>query len=148
MATYLREIPYTLLRHAHRDLRRTLFTKPRPTGQYVIVADSVDAEAVLGRQSFAPNWEFSYNYRDEDLNLARVVHDDDTQFAVEWWQTHVRGWKHDGYWWFRAHYEPEPTEHPKEHLDTFRPENRSGRRQLVTALDRQNVEWRTTAWEG
>lgn len=130
------------IQHLHRWFRRGMFTKPRPTGRYLAVPEGVDVIPVLGRNSYSPNWEFSYNYRGEDVNLAQVVYDDvDDHEDVVWWQTHVRGWVHDdGRTWLRGHYEPEPTEHPSAHLEGWRVTNRNGLLNLKQALLEQGID--------
>lgn len=146
METHLRKLPYYTLRDIYRALRRDLFSKPRPEGTYLTVRKPVPIRQVLGEASFAPNWELSYNYKGEDLNLARVVYDPDTAYDPTWWQTHVRGWQTEGKWWLRAHYEPEPVEHPKKHLQYLRPENRSGFVQTYGVLEGAGYDWETEEW--
>lgn len=123
----LSAVPFGSVQQLHRDLRKTFFTVPEPASPgWVVDADLDLVEAALGRASFSPNWEQSYNYRGEDLNLARVIHCTAVETrlreqypGVEWWQDHVRGWGHDTETprcRLRGHREPEPTEHPRPHL--------------------------------
>lgn len=80
MAVNPREVvrlPFDQVRYGYRQLRKALFTADRPSGKYLVVDASTDeVEAALGRQSYAPNWEFSYHERGEILNLARVVYEE------------------------------------------------------------------------
>ena len=117
--TWHASLPYGWVQHAYRSFRRRFFTKERPIGTYYRVEYSPEQlRRVFGRVSAAPNWEFSYNYKGEDINLARVYYDDTQDYDMVWWQFHLRGWEHsDGSVWMRAHYEAEPTEHPEAHLE-------------------------------
>ena len=122
-------LPWDWVRHAYRSFRRSWFTRNRPEyHEYIVVADDIDglvpAErtvlSVLGRESWSPNWEFSYNYRGEDINLAHVFYDDREVDGdrYTWWQDHMRGWvHHDGSVWLTGHRELEPTEHAVGHLN-------------------------------
>lgn len=146
----LEQVPFRWVQTLYRGMRRELFTKPRPTGRYLVVDADVDVVRALGHRSYAPNWEFSYNYRGEDVNLAQVVFDGTEQYPdIDWWQTHVRGWVHDdGRTWLSAHYEAEPTEHPKPHLDGITPELRDGMMNLEYALEDRNVDVTSEVWDG
>lgn len=114
----INEIPsafWKSLQDAHRTFRRELFTKSRPQGPYVVLdANLKDVRSAFGSRSYAPNWEFSYRKKGEDLNLARVVHVPER--SLPWWQYHVRGWDMGSHVEITAHFEPEPTEHPSAHL--------------------------------
>lgn len=101
----------------------------------------------LGGRSWAPNWEYSYYKRGEDLNLALVVYWDDHDHVDEdgdpiiWWQYHVRGWLRDGVVVLRAHFEPEPTEHPKAHLNGVGHDIERGMETLRGELDGLGIEF-------
>ena len=145
----LERVPYPWIQSLYRSFRRELFTRPRPTGRYLVVEPDVNVRAVLGRKSYAPNWEFSYNYRDEDINLAQVVYDNIDGYDVVWWQTHVRGWVHDdGRTWLSGHYEAEPTEHPYEHLNAEHPDNRDGTMNVKQVLLEHNVNVTEEVYDG
>jgi hypothetical protein len=46
--------------------------------------------------------------------LAEELAADEFGEPIEWWQVHVRAWERDdGRTVLRAHWEPEPTEHPR-----------------------------------
>lgn len=142
-------LPYKMFQQFYRWFRRTFFSKPRPTGTYVVVdAFVADIEESLGRDSFAPNWEFSYNKKGEDLNLARIEFDRHPDFDVVWWQTHVRGWYHEGELWLMAHWEPEPTEHPKPHLHGDGYDRERGRSNLKSHLDEHGIEYELREYSG
>lgn len=58
------------------------------------------------------------------MNLAQISlwsghdHVGEDGDPIIWWQCHVRGWvRKDGRVELRAHWEPEPTENPRAHLD-------------------------------
>lgn len=117
---------WTRFRYTFSRLRAMFFTVPKPDGPFFVVESTEEElKAVLGAAYFAPNWEFSYKYRGEDLNLARIEWhiDDDVPPTGQrkgrvWWQTHVRGWEVGKYTWqLTAHWELEPTENDKEHID-------------------------------
>lgn len=138
-------VPFDAVRYAYRQMRKTLFTAPRPSGQYVVVdADVTDIERELGKRSYAPNWEFSYYERGEDLNMARVVYDRRTidGTTYRWWQTHTRGWENgEGQIELSAHWELEPTENGNEHIDGVGISVESGRENLKRALDDTELEY-------
>ncbi|MFB6114004.1 MAG: hypothetical protein ABEJ58_07880 [Halodesulfurarchaeum sp.] len=119
--TTLWHVLWDTLRTLYRNLRRELATSEEHSGMALVVnAPAPEVEAALGRHYFAPNWEFSYHERGEDLNLARIVYDTRTAKGHEyvWWQTHVRGWKQDdGSIRLRPHYELEPTEYDQDHVN-------------------------------
>lgn len=114
----LRKVPWHTIRQVYRSVRQQFFTVPEPTTPALVVdVGPTRVEDAFGQRSFAPNWEFSYNYRGEDINLARVERVPHKPHGVAWWQTHLRGWEQeDGTLRLRAHWEPEPTEHPIPHL--------------------------------
>lgn len=160
------DLPWLQFRRLYRRMRRRFFTAPRPEGNYFLVdgrflAEGSDIaaqrnveaiEETLGSsRSYAPNWEFSYNYRGENLNLARVVHADvEDHPDVEWWQTHVRGWPSEqtpGSVLLRAHWEPEPTEHPHAHLDGVGYNHAYGMDLLAKHLDENGIEFSEVTWK-
>ena len=137
-------LPWDRLRRQYRRLRSTFFSTPEPTDRPAVTVDAdLDTiRAVLGKRSFAPNWEFSYAKKGEDINLARVEHASHPQQAgtgIDWWQCHVRGWARDGVVVLRAHYEPEPTEHPRKHLDGVGHSLEGGMQQLRDVLDAAGI---------
>ena len=121
----IRHAIWDAVRTLYRDLRRAVSSATEHDGEALVATASVAGlEAVLGVAYFAPNWEFSYYERGEDLNLARVVYDrreiEGHEFV--WWQTHVRGWQFvddEGRvrTRLRPHYELEPTEYDQDHLN-------------------------------
>lgn len=118
--TWHASLPWNWLQQFYRDFRKTFFTAPRPDGQYLVIEDSYNIDRIFGPHSFAPNWELSYNKRGEDFNLARVVREENPNHPdIVWWQCHLRVWHHEeaGEYWLKAHWEPEPSEHPKPHLE-------------------------------
>lgn len=140
----LSELPWDHLRWAYRSFRKLFFTKERSDRPVFMVDASVtEIEAELGRHSFSPNWEFSYNYRGEDLNLARVVSWKSPEHpGIKWWQTHVRGFapEGDGPVELQAHWEPEPTEHDTDHLEGTGFSAEKGKEILGEYLDQTDLE--------
>lgn len=130
-------------RYLLRELRKALFTADRPDGTYLAVdAPLREIEAALGRQSYAPNWEFSYHERGEVLNLARIEYEERTVHGREhrWWQTHVRGWEAaDGRLELHGHWELEPTENGSEHLDGVGFSMQRGQDNLRADLDESGL---------
>lgn len=144
--TWHSRLPWSRLRSWYRSLRRAFFSTSEPTHRpAVTVATDLDTlRRELGRRSFAPNWEYSYHKRGEDLNLAQVVyapHPVRVGTGLEWFQTHVRGWERDGVVVLRAHWEPEPTEHPKPHLDGVGHSLDGGMERLKQTLDELGLEY-------
>lgn len=136
------------VRYTFRELRKALFTAPRPTGEYLVVEAPVGTvERRLGERSFAPNWEFSYYERGEVLNLARVVYERASAGGETrtWWQTHVRGWEGpDGRLELHGHWELEPTENGHAHLDGVGFSFERGMTNLREALDAAGIDYATT----
>jgi len=159
-------LPWIWFRKRYRRLRSAFFTVKRPRGKYLRVdgaslAEGSDealqrnvarVERGLGRQSFAPNWEFSYNKRGEILNLAQVVYaEEDDHSDIEWFQTHVRGWPVDGRPGaldLGGHWEAEPTEHPHAHLDGVGWNRAHGMDRIAEALSEAGIEFTEVTWDG
>ena len=144
-------LPWPFVRQLYRDFRRAFFTKPRPEGVYLRIHDATarGLERDLGSKYFAPNWEFSYNKRGEDINLARIEsapHPIRTGTDVEWMQDHIRGWAQDGFVDLGCHYEPEPTEHAKEHLEGGPFSRSDGMDHLRAVLDELDIEYEEVEW--
>lgn len=140
-------LPWHRIRSAYRSARTAFFTAPRPEGEYILVEgmDPDGVARVYGQQSYAPNWEFSYNKRGEDVNLARVKHEPID--GVDWWQDHLRGWHHEGVGMLlRCHWEAEPTEAPDEHLATDGWDLRRGMINARRVLEARNIEWEMVEW--
>lgn len=140
--------PFTYIRRTYRSLRSIFAGRPRPSGPYLRVdLEPEDIERKLGKRSYAPNWEFSYYKRGEDLNLARVLYADGAApgGGPVWWQYHVRGWRGENadgaFTDLRCHLEPEPTESPAEHLAEEGFNLGGGMQNLRAALDGLDVEY-------
>lgn len=138
-----RHVLLDIIRQTFRRIRKLLFTRERPDGAYFAVhAELEEVKEALGKHSFAPNWEFSYNYRGEDLNLAQVVfHRSKRHPNIVWWQTHVRGWEADDTVEIRGHWEPEPTEHDEAHLQGLGFEKSIGMMNLRQVLEEEELEF-------
>jgi hypothetical protein len=143
--TTIRHAVWDALRTFYRDFRRTVATAEEHGGPALVVRrHPTDLVAVLGEAYFAPNWEFSYYERGEDLNLARVQYDrrEVAGHTYEWWQTHVRGWasRDDGVRTrLRPHYELEPTEHDQDHVDGVGLDLEAGVDAVASVLDAADV---------
>lgn len=146
--TTIRHALWDGLRTVYRHFRRLVATRPEHSGPAIVAHAAIeDVEAALGRRYFAPNWEFSYNKRGEDLNLARVHHDRRTVEGHEyqWWQSHVRGWHHgdeaggEDAVRLRAHHELEPTEYDQDHIAGIGVDVPRGLDDVATALDAEDV---------
>lgn len=114
---HIHEAPLKNLRRSYWWIRKTFFTRPRSeTPAFLVEATKPEIQRLFGRHYFEPNWELSYNYHGEVLNLRRVEFGDDAEY--EWWQVHIRGYEHtDSSIELTAHYETEPAEHPDAHID-------------------------------
>ncbi|MEF8780466.1 MAG: hypothetical protein V5A46_07290 [Haloferacaceae archaeon] len=143
--TTYRHAFWNALRSFYRIFRRTVASGEEHGGEALVVPVTVDeVTAALGRQYFAPNWEFSYYERGEDLNLARVVYDPRELHGHQfvWWQTHVRGWpEEDGSVRLRPHYELEPTEYDEDHVDGIGLDVSAGVRNVAQALEREGLTY-------
>ena len=144
-------VPFDAVRTGYRQLRKALFTAPRPSGEYLVVDRDVDdLEAELGAYSFAPNWEFSYYERGEVLNLARVVYERETVGGTtyRWWQTHLRGWRgDDDRIVLHAHWELEPTENGNPHIDGVGFDFDRGMSTLESFLDEAGIDYESETIE-
>lgn len=144
-------IPFDVIRDGYWELRKALFTASRPSGDYLVVDESVETiERELGQQSFAPNWEFSYYERGEVLNLARIVYERAEAGGEprEWWQTHVRGWRDDeGRIELHGHWELEPTENGNAHIDGAGFSFERGMANLRSALESAGLDYDVTTVE-
>ncbi|MFB6282542.1 MAG: hypothetical protein ABEK59_01215 [Halobacteria archaeon] len=149
--TWLTYIPFEWLRAVIRSFRKTFFTKPRPKGEYLVIDPTGNTleynvrslVALLGSRSYSPNWELSYNRKGESLNLARVVYaKDEDQPDIVWWQIHVRGWvQPDGTIELTAHWEPEPTEYSKPHLNGVGFDREKGMDYLKATLTQSDFDF-------
>lgn len=149
----IRNLPLNWFRHKYRRFRSAFFTVPRPEGKYLRTLGTEETIIrALGKQSYAPNWEFSYEKKGETLNLSRVVWAQmDVNERIRWWQYHVRGWpveKQYGSMDLRCHFEPEPTEHPYAHLDEIGFNVAYGMDQLADDLARAGVPFEEVTWDG
>jgi hypothetical protein len=142
-------LPWDRLRQWYRRLRRALFSTPEPTGRPAITTDVSleELREALGERSWAPNWEYSYHKRGEDLNQSLVLywadhdHTDKDDDPIVWWQSHVRGWVRDGAVVLRAHWEPEPTEYPQAHLKGVGHDVQRGMDDLRVELDDLDISY-------
>ena len=143
--TTIRHSLWDGLRTVYRDVRKVVATDEEHGGRALVVPVGVDdLKETLGRQFFAPNWEFSYYERGEDLNLARIRYDRraERDHVFVWWQTHVRGWtQDDGSVRLRPHYELEPTENDQDHLDGIGLDVDRGVDIVASALDEEGVSY-------
>lgn len=153
---HLPEGPLKMTKFGLWWLRKTVFTKPKPTNPAIFVElTEPEIVALLGRHHFEPNWELSYSYRNETLNIRRVVYDSDHRQGYEWWQVHIRGYRReagdpfdDPTFELAAHFELEPTEHPKGHVDHVGLEIERGARAVMDLFDELDVAYRLAYPDG
>lgn len=155
-------IPYDWVRSVFRWFRRTAFTIDRPDGKYVLIKASRDrVRKILGEESYGPNWEFSYHEKGENENLAQVDYWDDHEYYTErrglldallrrdgeeekivWWQVHTRGWTNeDGHQEHKPHWEPEPTEYDRAHIQGVGMSEEKGREGIIEVLEENDIEY-------
>lgn len=143
--TTIRHALWDGLRTLFRNVRRVVATSSEHDGQALVVsADVSTVTAALGARYFAPNWEFSYYERGEDLNLARIVYEPRTvrNHEYRWWQTHVRGWSQgDGSIRLRPHYELEPTENDQDHIEGVGVDIERGTDRVAAILDAEGLDY-------
>lgn len=143
--TTFRHSFWNALRTLYRLFRRSVASSEEHGGEALVVPATVEeVTAALGHQYFAPNWEFSYYERGEDLNLARVGYDRRELHGhrYRWWQTHVRGWiEDDGSVRLRPHYELEPTEYDQDHVDGIGLDVSVGVQNVEEALEEEGVPY-------
>jgi len=137
---HLPETPLRALRHSFWWIRKTFFSKPKPSNPAVVIDMSEsETEAFLGERFFEPGWEMSYHYHNEVVNVRRVQYLDDQPSGLRWWQTHIRGYPHPDGLELTAHLEPEPAEHPDAHLDGEFIDVPRGNATLVGILEEEGV---------
>lgn len=137
-------LPFDTLRYLLRESRKRFFSGEPPSGRHFLVDAPIgEIRAELGRQSYAPNWAFSYYKRGEVLNLARVVYEERTVGGrrYEWWQTHLRGWDHSDGIALHGHWELEATEYANDHLGGVGFDVERGMACLQEALDRSSLSY-------
>lgn len=143
--TTIRHALWDGLRSFYRTVRGAVATASEHDGRALVVAEPIeDVEAALGRQYFGPNWEFSYNKRGENMNLARIEYRrrEVRHHEYVWWQTHVRGWEQDdGSVRLRPHYELEPTENDQDHIDGIGLDIQRGVENVARALDDEGLAY-------
>lgn len=130
-----------------RDLRRLVvsargrfFTRPKPPEPALVVDRTTDeVERVLGEAHFAPNWDMSFAYFGEVVNLRRVEYVPDHSLPYHWWQVHVRGYHHPKGLELTAHFETNPSEYPDAHVDRVGIDVPRGLETLRTVLDGADV---------
>jgi len=145
----IKKIPWHLVKTTWANIRKRWFTVEPPSGDYILVDEPIEElEEIFGVAFFAPNWETSYNYRGEDLNLARVFYDDrlhknfpNVDSDVVWWQIHVRGWREGNKTALNAHREAEATEHPEEHINGYGFAGHRGTEAIERFLLRRGIEY-------
>lgn len=141
------EITDVLLRDARRlalSVRGRFFTRPKPLEPAVLVPRPVEeVERLLGERHFEPNWDLSFAYFGEVLNLRRVEYVADRPRGFEWWQVHVRGYRHPEGIELTAHFETDPSEYPDAHVERVGIDIEHGLDELKAVLDDADVEYRS-----
>lgn len=148
----LRNLPNGSLRLARFALwwvRKTFFTRDKPANPAVFVElTEQEVTELLGQEYFEPGWEMSYSYQNETLNLRRVEYVPDHPTGIEWWQVHIRGFHHSAGDEFDVdtlelapHFEAEPIEHPRLHIEEVGLEIKRGARTLMNILDAHGIEY-------
>ena len=98
-------------------VRGMFFSKPKNDPDLIVHAEPEHLEATLGKAHFTNDWEFSYD-QGEDINMRRPEYDPEKEGSFRWCQTHVRGYiRDDGTIALDVHYELEPSENPRAHLE-------------------------------
>jgi len=143
--TSIEHVLWDGLRSVYRDFRKVVATAQEHGGQAIVVSENVETvTGALGRHHYGPNWEFSYNKRGEDMNLAQIEHSSRAihDHTYVWWQTHVRGWTQgDDSVRLRAHYELEPTENDQDHIDGVGVDITRGVENVATVLDEEGLAY-------
>lgn len=148
---HLPEGPLKMTKFALWWTRKTVFTKTKPDNPaFFVTMREEEIVELLGREYFEPGWELSYSYRNERLNLRRVeyVPDHPEHPDYKWWQVHIRGYYHgpeDGFekdtFELAAHFEVEPTEYPRPHVEQVGLEIRRGAEALRDILNAHGIEY-------
>ncbi len=134
------------LRRLVLSVRGRFFTRPKPFEPSLVVSlTESEVERLLGGRHFAPNWELSFAYFGEVLNLRRVEYVADHPTGYEWWQVHVRGYHHPDGVELTAHFETDPSESPDAHVDRVGIDIDRGLETLRDVLEEEGVTYRSLA---
>jgi hypothetical protein len=129
-------------------IRKTAFTTEKTDNPYLVVEmTKQEAQEFFGTHHFEPGWEMSYSFRGEILNLRRVVWAHVPEYPdLPWWQVHIRGYRRDDPPGLEltAHFEAEPAEHPKEHLDHLGIDVPRGNAVMQRLLDEGGIPYETS----
>ena len=139
------------LMRAYWWVRKTFFKHEKTDNPYLVVEMTKrEAQEFFGNRYFEPGWEMSYSFRGEILNLRRVEWAHVPAYPdLSWWQVHIRGYRHDDPPGLEltAHFEAEPAEHPKEHVDHVGIDVPRGNGVLRRILDEGGVDYeRSDDW--
>lgn len=137
----LQKIPWRMILRIYSIIRSHLFIYRRvETKYFVLDMDVDDVEVLFGKKGFTNDWEFSYKYRGEDMNMRKPFYKND---EWEWYQLHIRGFVNDeSEVEVQGHTELEPTEHPKAHIYDVNLNRREGFEMIKEILDIEGVEYR------
>lgn len=120
--------------------RRRYFSVEVPPKQprVYVEEDYEKLQEIFRREHFLVSWPFSYNYEGEVMNMARAEYEDD---EYSFYQTHVRAFESDDGYFFLAHYELDPTDYPREHLDGVNIDGAKGRENLKDILSEYDIDY-------
>lgn len=111
----LSTLPWRAFRRLSFEARKSFFTVEKPDGPSFTVDMSLDTvKAILGDNSYAPEFPLSYNYHGEDYNARHYYYDPGKRYPHR--QIHVRGFEQEDGVELMCHEEPAPEYHPKQHL--------------------------------
>lgn len=131
------------LRRIVLSVRGRFFSRAKPLEPSVIVSlGEHEVQRVLGHRHFASNWDMSFAYFGEVLNLRRVEYVVDHPTGYEWWQIHVRGYHHPEGLELTAHFETDPSETPDAHVDRIGIDIDRGLEELIAVLENADVSYR------
>lgn len=136
----VRDLPWRLIRRVGFSLRKELASKDKPNRDHILVDMSVeDLRDFFREKHYREGWFLSYNYHGEDGNLCRaeLEHDDYGDY-----QHHIRlfdagAGKTEVY----AHYELDPIQFPRKHLNGVGQSVKKGQQLLKTILDSHKIAY-------
>lgn len=136
-----RKIPWRMLLRWYSIIRSVLFVYRRvETDCFVLNMGVKEAETLFGKRFFTKDWEFSYSYRGEDLNMRRPLYKED---EWKWYQLHIRGFLTEGgeKIEIQGHTELEPFDHPRAHFNNVNLSRGEGFSMIKDILDDAGVEY-------
>ena len=136
----VKNLPWNFIRTSVYTVRRIFGTKELPEREHLIVEHPADEiEDLFRSEHFRTGWFLSYRYEGEDGNYCRAELGEEGEKHM---QVHVRAFNKssDGCAVY-AHYETDPVEHPRTHLNEENHSIEEGMEKVKEILDRHDITY-------